>query len=733
MPSSRTTDKESPVAEAFARVVGTFLEHHPGGDVALLERAERFAERAHTGQLRKSGEDYIHHPVAVTEILADYGLDAETLAAALLHDTVEDTDVTLDQVVSEFGQDIAYLIDGVTKLDRLEYGTREQAQAATIRKMVVAMAEDVRVLLIKLADRLHNMRTVDALRLEKRQRVARETLDVYAPLAHRLGVQEIKHELEDRCFEILYPGPHAEIEEKLTERAPERDVFIEKVVGEIEAMLADHGIEATVTGRPKHHYSIYRKMVEQGRPFEDIYDLIGVRIMTTSVQSCYAVLGLVHSRWVPISGRFKDFIAMPKTNLYQSLHTTVVGPDGKPLEVQIRTVEMHRLAESGIAAHWRYKEGADAEELAWIGDLRALQDEAVDPEEFLDRLKLDLYHDEVFVLTPAGDVKALPRGATLVDFAYSVHTEVGHRCVGARINGRLMPLASKLESGDIVEVITSRSPDASPSRDWLGFVQTARAKSKIKQWFLKERREQAIAEGRDELTVLLRKEGLGLGASERETLLSEVAVQFNKSDIEGLLAAVGEREVSAQSVVHRLVRLVHPEADDVDDLLAPVRPRKYSSASPGIIVEGLTDLMIRIARCCAPVPGDEIVGFVTVGRGVSVHRADCTNIAALDSDHAERMLEVAWTPDRVGSFTVWVQVEALDRTKLLRDVTAAISEIGGNITASSSITGRDRVAILRYEVELSDPGQVGNLVADLRGVDGVFAAFRLMSEPGEPS
>lgn len=727
MPSSPTTD---PVDE-LGRIISVFLEHHPDGDVALLERAFAVAQRAHAGQRRKSGEDYIHHPLAVTAILAEYGLDADTLAAALLHDTVEDTDVTLDQIVAEFGQDIAYLIDGVTKLDRLEYGSREQAQAATIRKMVVAMAEDVRVLLIKLVDRLHNMRTVDALRPEKRQRVARETLDVYAPLAHRLGVQEIKHELEDRCFEILYPGPHAEIEAKLAERAPERDVFIEKIIGEVEAMLADHGIEATVTGRPKHHYSIYRKMVEQGRPFEDIYDLIGVRILTSSVHDCYSVLGLVHTRWVPISGRFKDFIAMPKTNLYQSLHTTVVGPDGKALEVQIRTHDMHRLAESGIAAHWRYKEGAEAEGLGWIGDLAALHDESADPEEFLDRLKLDLYRDEVFVLTPAGDVKELPRGATPVDFAYAIHTEVGHRCVGARVNGRLMPLATRLESGDIVEIITSRSPDASPSRDWLGFVQTARAKSKIKQWFLKERREQAIAEGREELAALLRKEGLGLGASDREALLADVAAQFNKVDVDGLLAAVGEGEVSAQSVVHRLVRLVHPEVEDENDLLAPVRPRKYSSVSTGIVVEGLDDVMVRVARCCAPVPGDPIVGFVTVGRGVSVHRADCANVATLDAERSERMLDVSWTADRMGSFTVWVQVEALDRTKLLRDVTAAISEIGGNIVASSSITGRDRVAILRYEVELSDPGQVGNLIADLRGVDGVFAAFRLMSEPGE--
>jgi GTP pyrophosphokinase len=664
----------------------------------------------------------------VTRFLADYGMDAATLAAALLHDTVEDTEVTLEQLVAEFGREVASLIDGVTKLDRLEYGTHEQAQAATIRKMVVAMAQDLRVLLIKLADRLHNIRTVHALRLEKQQRVARETLDIYAPLAHRLGMQEIKHELEDRCFEVLYPGPHAEIEAKLAERAPEREVFIEKMIQEVQAMLADAGIEATVTGRPKHHYSIYRKMVESGRPFEEIHDLIGIRVTTRSVQECYGVLGLVHARWIPVSGRFKDFIAMPKFNLYQSLHTTVIGPDGKPLEVQIRTEEMHRLAESGIAAHWRYKEGAEAADLRWVGDLRTLQEET-DPEEFLDQLKLDLYQDEVFVLTPKGDVKSLPRGATAVDFAYAVHTEVGHRCVGARVNGRLMPLSTRLESGDIVDIITSRAAGAGPSRDWLAFVRTSRAKSKIKQWFLKERRELAAAEGREEVLGLLRKEGLGLGAAEREALLADVAADLNKADLETLLAAVGEGEISAQTVVHRLVRLVRPEHDE-EDLLAPVRPRRYSSAGPGIIVEGLDDMMVRLARCCVPVPGDPIIGFITVGRGVSVHRADCTNTSAL-AERRERMVDVQWAANRVGAFTVWIQVEALDRTRLLRDVTAVVSDLGGNITASSSITGRDRVAILRYEVELSDPGQVARLLAELRGVDGVFAVFRLTGEPGE--
>jgi GTP diphosphokinase / guanosine-3',5'-bis(diphosphate) 3'-diphosphatase len=708
-------------------VLAEYVRHHPGADTSVLERAYRMAEQAHEGQRRKSGEPYITHPVAVTAILAEYGLDEATLAAGFLHDTVEDTEIGLEDIVAEFGQEVAFLIDGVTKLDRLEYDSPQQAQAATIRKMVVAMAQDVRVLIIKLCDRLHNIRTVSALRLEKQERVARETLDIYAPLAHRLGVQEIKHELEDRCFKILYPDRFAEIEKRLADRAPERDVFIDKVVHELEAMVADAEIPADISGRPKHHYSIYRKIVESGRPFEEIHDLIGIRIVVETVQQCYGVLGLVHARWMPVSGRFKDYIAMPKFNLYQSLHTTVIGPDGRPLEVQIRTHEMHRLAEAGVAAHWRYKEGKEATTLEWAGDLQALQGED-DPQEFLDSLKLDLYQDEVFVMTPNGDVKTLPRGATAVDFAYAVHTEVGHRCVGARINGRLMPLSTRVASGDIIEVLTSKSSDAGPSRDWLKFVRTSRARSKIKQWFLKERRELAAVEGRDQVLTALRKEGLGLGASERDALLAEVAADFAKQDITGLMAAVGQGEVGVNAVVHKIVRSVRPEDDD-EDLLAPVRPRKYSSAGPGIIVEGLDDMMVRIARCCAPVPGDGIVGFVTVGRGVSVHRDDCTNLNALADERRERMVDVAWSADRIGSFAVWVQVEALDRTKLLRDVTEVISDLGGNISASSSITGRDRVAILRYEVELSDPGSVDKLINDLRGVDGVFAAFRLVSEP----
>lgn len=717
MPSSYTTDVD-PAPATFDDVVEVFAHHHPDGDTDLLRRAYEVARKGHEGQLRKTGHPYITHPVAVAWHLAHYGLDAPTVAAALLHDTVEDTDVTLEELVSEFGPEIAALIDGVTKLDRIDYASVEEAQAATIRKMVVAMAQDVRVLLIKLVDRLHNMRTVYALRDEKQRRVARETLDIYAPLAHRLGVQEIKHELEDRCFAILHPGPFAEIDEKLDERGVERSVFIEKMIGEVEAVLADADISAEITGRPKHHYSIYRKMVEQDRPFDEIHDVIGIRIIVGTLRDCYAALGLIHSHWVPISGRFKDYVAMPKLNLYQSLHTTVVGPDGKPLEVQIRTEEMHRRAESGIAAHWRYKEGAEATRQPWI-DLSDL--EAEDPSEFLTNLKLDLYQDEVFVLTPAGDVKTLPQGATAVDFAYAVHTEVGHHCVGAKINGRLLPLSTRLESGDIVEVITSKR-DSGPSRDWLTFVRTSRARSKIKQWFLKERRDQALTEGKEETLDALVRELPELSKTDRNRLLEEVAIDLGYRDIETMFIKVGDGTISGGAVASRARRLHQPDEEGTDDL--PLISRRRRVDGPGVIVEGFDDMLVRLAKCCDPIPGDPIEGFVTVGRGISVHRSDCTNIDAL-REQGERMVDVAWAADGTSSYSVWIQVESLDRTLLLRDVTAVISDTGGNIIASSTVTGQDRLAVLRYEVELSDPSQLTRMLADIRGVDGVFAVRRI--------
>lgn len=702
-------------------VLGAFTSHHPDGDVAVLERAHDWAARAHEGQRRKTGDPYITHPVAVADMLAGYGLDAATIAAALLHDTVEDTSLSLEEIRSEFGNEIASLIDGVTKLDRVRYSNREQAQAASIRKMVVAMAQDVRVLIIKLFDRLHNLRTVGALRAEKQARVARETLDVYAPLAHRLGVQEIKHEFEDRCFAILHPGPNAEIEAKLAEAAPEREAFIEKMVTEIHGMLEDAGIEATVTGRPKHPYSIYRKMLEQDRPFEEIHDLIGIRVITANTRDCYAALGLVHSHWVPVTGRFKDYVAMPKINLYQSLHTTVIGPDGKPLEIQIRNEEMHMRAESGIAAHWRYKEG-DISSLPAM-ELGSLED---DPEEFLANLKLDLYMDEVFVLTPDGDVKEMAAGSNAIDFAYAVHTEVGHRCVGARVNGRLVPLSTKLESGDIVEILTSNSPDAGPSRDWLKVVRTGKAKGKIKQWFQKERRDQDLAEGREQVLDLLKREAPDIAAAQRDEMVDRVAAELGQNDADSLFVALGAGHVSFDSVAVRLARRLSP--DTGDDLFRPPRRRRVVEGAQ-VVVEGQEDMLVHMANCCSPVPGDAIVGYVTVGRGVSVHRADCTNVSSL-SERRERAVEVSWpSASSAAAFVVWIQVEALDRTRLLRDVTAVVSDTGGNITASSTSVGTDRVAVLKYEVELSDPGQLPRLLADLRAVDGVFSAFRLANDP----
>ncbi len=706
-------------------VLATYRGHHGDASVELIRRAYEVAADRHTGQVRKSGDPYITHPLAVAHILAGYGLDGATVAAALLHDTVEDTDLTLENVRKEFGEEVAALIDGVTKLDRVKFGNREEAQAATIRKMVVAMARDVRVLLIKLVDRLHNVRTLYALAPEKQERIARETIEVYAPLAHRLGVQEIKHEMEDGCFAILHPRRYAEIEELVQARAPARDAYLEKVIAEVEGLLADHEIKALVSGRPKHPYSIYRKMVDAGRPFSDIHDLLGIRIITGAVAACYAALGVIHTRWPPVQGRFKDFIAMPKFNLYQSLHTTVLGPDGRPLEVQIRTAEMHERAERGIAAHWRYKEGGGPPEVEGVREIVGLPEEYDRPEDFLAGLKLDLYQNEVFVLTPAGDVKTLPRGATPVDFAYSVHTEVGHRCVGAKVNGRLVPLDTALESGDIIEVLTSKAESAGPSRDWLGFVRTSRASSKIRQWFSRERRENALTEGRDQVAKLLRREGLGLTASKRDEALTEVAESFGYQDADSLYVAVGAGNVQPQTVVGRLVRIVRPPeiGEEDEDLLAPPRVRA-AAPSRGVVVEGFDDITTRIARCCAPVPGDPIVGFVTLGHGVSIHRADCTNVGAL-AERRERMIDVSWGTDRQAVFATWLQLEALDRPRLLRDITDVLGDLGINIVASSSATGRDRIAILRFEIELSDSDQLERAISEVQAVESVYDAYRL--------
>ncbi|MGI8823190.1 MAG: RelA/SpoT family protein [Acidimicrobiia bacterium] len=711
--------------ELFAGIVAEFSSHHRHADTAPMERAYRMAEELHAGQQRLSGEPFIVHPLIVTGILAGYGMDGATLQAALLHDVVEDTPATLEAIASGFGPEVAALIDGVTKLDRIEFSSREEAQAATIRKMVIAMARDVRVLLIKLADRLHNIRTLDPLPPDKQRRIAEETLEIYAPLAHRLGVQEIKHEMEELCFAVLYPKRMTEIEALVARRAPEREASIEKATLDLQEALDAAGIEAEITGRPKHLYSIYRKMVASGLEFEDIHDLIGIRVLVADKADCYAALGLVHSMWPPIHGRFKDYIAMPKFNLYQSLHTTVVGQDGKPLEVQIRTHDMHHKAEYGIAAHWRYKETGGAE-IPFVSDL--IHEESTDPQEFLSNLKLDLYQDEVFALTPKGDVRTLPRGSTPVDFAYSIHTDVGHACVGAKVNGRLVSLDTELHSGDIVEIMTSKGRDPRPSRDWLDFVKSGRAAGKIRRWFTRERRDQSLADGKEAVAKALRKEGLNLKAVDRDGLLGEVAEDLGHRDLTAMYVAIGDNHIGIQTVMRRLARLMSGGDEDDDDLesvpsLRP-KPRKLGG---GIIIEGMEDLLVRVARCCSPVPGDDIVGFVTVGRGVSVHRADCANIGAL-GERAERMIDVSWAPEQKGSFTVWFQIEALDRPKLLRDVTIVLGELGANIVGSSSVTGSDRIAVIRFEIELSDTNRLERIIAELRGIAGVFDAYRLVPQ-----
>jgi len=724
MSSPEPTTDLTPRA-AFERVLESYLDQHPEVATDVLERAFEVADRVHQGQVRKTGEPFIFHPLAVTQLLADYGLDEPTLAAAILHDTVEDTDLSLDELRKDFGGEVADLIDGVTKLDRVDFDDRDEAQAATIRKMVIAMADDVRVLVIKLADRLHNVRTLAPFDADKQQRIAEETVDVYAPLAHRLGMQEIKHEMEDRSFAILHPRRNTEINELLAKRAPAREGVIEAATKEVAAALGNARVKAEVTGRPKHAYSIYRKMIETGHAFEQIHDLIGIRILTDDITDCYAALGVVHTLWPPVQGRFKDYIAMPKFNLYQSLHTTVLGPAGKPLEVQIRTREMHTRAERGVAAHWSYKEGAVPEDLAWMADIHFLRDTFSDPEEFLAGLKIDLYRDEVFAVTPKGKVVTLPTGATPVDFAYAIHTEVGHRCVGAKVNGRLVALNTRLKSGDIVEISTSRSQSAHPSRDWLKFAQTSRAAAKIRQWFNRERREETLSTGRDEVYATLAREGLGLSAGQRDRMLESVGHELSYQDLDSLYAAVGEGHVSASTVVARLVRVVRPE-EATDTELLPQRSRFIGRGSPEIVVEGQDDLAVRLAQCCGPVPGDDIIGFVTVGGGVSVHRADCTNVGSL-LERAERMIDVAWSRTGQTSFAVWIQVESLDRPGLLRDVTAVLSDLGANILSSSSIVSPERTATLRYELELSDPSQLERAVGELNALDGIYDAFRVRS------
>jgi GTP pyrophosphokinase len=730
-----TTRPQTPVLDPLFRVIRA---NHPKADLAVIERAYRTAEQHHAGQLRKSGDAYITHPLAVTTILAELGMTEATLCAALLHDTVEDTDYTLAQLTRDFGEEVALLVDGCTKLEKVKYG--DSAKAETIRKMIVAMSRDIRVLVIKLADRLHNMRTLHYLRPDKQSRIASETLEIFAPLAHRLGMNAIKWELEDLAFGTLHPKVYDEIVRLVAEAAPSRDEWLAGVIEQVQADLKAAKIKATVTGRPKHYYSIYQKMVVRGRDFQDIYDLVGLRVLVEDNRDCYAALGVLHVRWNPLPGRFKDYIAMPKFNMYQSLHTTVLGPEGKPVELQIRTEEMHRRAEFGVAAHWKYKEGkgapptanpGDTGELVWVRQLMDWQRESADPGEFLDSLRFEINSTEVYAFTPKGDVISLPQGSTPVDFAYAIHTEVGNRTIGARVNNRLVPLESVLSNGDVVEIFTSKAENAGPSRDWLAFVASPRARNKIRHHFTRERREESIESGKEALARQMRKAGLPMQRLLTLEHLTAVAGFFKLPDVSSLYAAVGENTVGAQAVVNRLISVAGGEdaaADETsEDRVVTGRRRRStvtSGSESGIRVIGATDLWVKLAKCCTPVPGDPIMGFVTRGAGVSVHRTDCVNGASLRSE-PERLIGVEWAPTAKSSFLVAMQVEALDRNRLLSDITRTLSDQHVNILSAALSTTKDRICKAKFTFETADPTHLDHVLQAVRSVPAVFDVYRI--------
>ena len=723
--------QKSSGAAALDPLFAAMRRHHQKVDSALIERAYRTSEQYHDGQLRKSGDAYITHPLAVATILASLGLNEPTICAALLHDTVEDTGYTLAQLTHDFGEEIATMVDGVTKLDKVVYG--ESAKAETIRKMVIAMSRDIRVLIIKLADRLHNMRTISSLRQDKQIRIAKDTLEIYAPLAHRLGMNAIKWELEDLSFSVIEPKIYSEIVKLVADRAPLRDQYLTTVIEQVKQDLAENKIKATVYGRPKHYYSIYQKMMVRGRDFYDIYDLVGLRVLVDTKRECYDVLGVLHARWKPLPGRFKDYIAMPKFNLYQSLHTTVLGPGGKPVELQIRTHEMHKQAEYGVAAHWRYKEGKSAgDEINWVHSISEWQKETEDSGEFLDTFTEEIAKNEVFVFSPKGDVIALPAGSTPVDFAYAIHTEVGHRCIGARDNGRLVPLDSTLEMGMSIDIITSKAQNAGPSRDWLNFVKTPRARAKIRQYFSRERRDEAIEQGKELLAKQMRRSHLAARLLTPE-VMAHLTEHFHVSDVPSLWAALGEGSIGAQAVITQLVSVIGgdeaaAEASLIDEaLLVRGAHHKLPRNHSGVVVDGDPDLYTKLAKCCMPVPGDPIIGFVTRGEGISVHRTDCTNVASL-RQMPERIVPVSWAPTADAAFLVAVQVEGIDRAGMLNDLTRVLSEMHMSIVSVSANASKDHVFTMRLTFQTPDPRHLETVLRGLQRVSGVYEVSRV--KPG---
>jgi guanosine-3',5'-bis(diphosphate) 3'-pyrophosphohydrolase len=721
----------------FAKLIAEIQKYNPAVDVSLLEKAFTFAKKAHEGQFRESGEPYITHPVEVANILANMELDTTTIIAGLLHDTVEDTNCTIDDIKKQFGESAASLVDGVTKLDKLPYSTKEEQQAENLRKMFIAMAKDIRVILIKFADRLHNMNTLGYLPKDRQEEKARETLEIYAPLAHRLGIFRIKWELEDVCFRNLHPKEYYDLVEKIAKRRKEREAYINRIKEEIMARTAELDIQAQIEGRPKHFYSIYKKMLKQNKTLDQIYDLFAIRVIVSSVKDCYAVLGLVHELFKPLPGRFKDYIAMPKPNMYQSLHTTLIGHEGHPFEVQIRTWDMHKVAEYGIAAHWKYKEGITGEseldkKLAWLRQMMEWQKEAGDANEFIENVKIDLFADEVFVFTPKGDVINLPAGSIPIDFAYAIHSAIGNKMMGARVNGEIVKLNYTLKNGDIVEIITSASVQG-PSRDWLKMVKSSQARNKIKQWFKKENREENIQRGKEYIERELKKQGFTYTQLFKNEWIDLMLKKYNFNSLDDMYSAVGYGGISASKIVTRLREEYRKtlKPDELAKLEEELRAkqekerdkRKKAPPENGVIVKGIQNCLVRLSRCCNPVPGDDIIGYITRGRGVSVHRKDCPNIS---NNHGEdeRLIEVQWYTAVNLAYMANITVLANDRVALLMDVTNAIGEAKIPLKAMNARTTRDQIAIINLTLEIIDTEQLDKIIRKLKRLDSVFEVTR---------
>lgn len=721
--------------DRYEELKGKIKKYNAVCDFELLDKAYAMAKKAHEGQLRESGEPYITHPVEVAHILADLEMDCTAIIAGLLHDTVEDTNCTFEEIKEQFGDSVAALVDGVTKLDKIPYTTKEEQQAENLRKMFLAMAKDIRVILIKLADREHNIHTLKYMPEEKQKEKARETIEIYAPLAHRLGISRIKWELEDSSFRYLHPKEYYDLVEKIARKRRERVEYINAIIEEIQEKTTELGIETQIEGRPKHFYSIFRKMKEQNKTIDQIFDLFAVRVIVNTVKDCYAVLGLVHELFKPMPGRFKDYIAMPKPNMYQSLHTTLIGHDGHPFEVQIRTHEMHKVAEFGIAAHWKYKEGISGKteldnKLAWLRQMLEWQKEASDANEFVETVKVDLFADEVFVFTPKGDVINLPSGSTPIDFAYAIHSAIGNKMMGSRVNGEIVKLNYQLKNGDIVEILTSSSVHG-PSRDWLNIVKSSQARNKIKQWFKKENREENIQRGRENIERELKKQGLQYNQLFRSEWVDLVLKKYNFNSLDDMFSAVGYGGISSSKIIARLReeyrKTLKPEElselERDQQLKQDREKRKKNPPENGVIVKGIENCLVRLSRCCNPVPGDEIIGYVTRGRGVSVHRKDCINVTG-EREEKERLIEVKWYTASNVAYKAEITVMANDRTQLLMEVTNAIGEAKIPLKAMNARTTRDSIAIIGLTLEIVDTEQLEKIIKKLRKVDGVFEVTR---------